>query len=434
MNRFINDFLVKWKNNDRRKPLLVKGARQVGKTFSITDFAKQYFPNYIRIDFERDPGLKKIFDFDLDPKRICNEIEIIKNTKIVKGETLLFFDEIQECKNAIMSLRYFYEESPEIHLIATGSLLEFAMSDISFPVGRVQFYNIYPMSFPEFLLAQGKDLLFDVLQKEPQKLSKSIHQVLLRELRHYFFIGGMPESVKTYCETGSFIDCAEVQAEIINSLRMDFAKYSPKVDKDCLDSALTEIARNVGKQTKYSALAQGFSNPTLKKAYVSLLMANLIHQIQAINPIGFPVQIVSRRIFKTTILDIGLLNYLCGISASEEFLKSDLLAIFRGALAEQFVAQELAITQNNNIYYWERMAKSSTAEVDFVIQKGNKWFPVEVKSGRGGSLKSLHLFLKEFRSCDYGIVLSTQEYNDLPDQKLKFIPIYYTFSTSRITD
>lgn len=331
-----------------------------------------------------------------------------------------------------MSLRYFYEEMPDLHIIATGSLLEFALSEISFPVGRVQFYEMYPLCFPEYLMATGKQQLYNQILKEPQKLSDTVHDVLLKELKYYFFIGGMPESVRTYSETGSIKNCTEVQSEIINSLRLDFAKYSPHVDKHCINSALTEIARNVGKQTKYSSLAEGFSNPTLKKAYITLQMAKLIHQISAINPIGFPVQIVSSRIFKTSLLDIGLMNFLFGIKANEEFLKTDLLAIYNGALAEQFVAQELAVTQNNNIYYWDRQAKSSTAEVDYVIQKIQKWIPVEVKSGSSGSLRSLNLYLKEFPKTDEAYVLSSQQYSELTEQKLKFIPLYFAHSVSKM--
>jgi len=430
MYRFIDDFLVKWKSDKRRKPLIVRGARQVGKTFSITNFAIKNFKNYIKIDFEREPNLKKIFESDLNPKRICNELELVKNIKISQGNTLIFFDEIQECEKAIMSLRYFCEEMPNIHLIATGSLLEFVLTKISFPVGRIQFYEMHPLGFPEFLLACNKEQLFNHIIKEPHYLPDSVHDILLKEVKKYFFVGGMPESVKTYSQSGSIMDCPEVHSEIINSLRMDFAKYTPQVDKNCLNSALTEIARNVGKQTKYSTLAQGFSNPTLKKAYQTLLMARIIHQISAINPIGLPVQITSGRIFKTSMLDVGLINFLCGIIPNEEFLKSDLLSIYKGALAEQFVAQEFAINQKNNVYYWDRQAKSSTAEIDFVIQKANKWFPVEVKNGSSGSLRSLHLFLKEYPKTTEGYVLSSQQFSELKEQKLKFIPVYFSFSIS----
>lgn len=431
MNRIIDEFLKFWKNDNRRKPLLIRGARQIGKTFSITNFGKANFSNFVKIDFEREPSLKKIFGQDLNPQRICSEIEILKNIRITEQETLVFFDEVQECPEAIMSLRYFYEEKPNLHVIATGSLLEFALSEISFPVGRIQLYNMYPLNFSEFLLAQGKDLLYNLIQDEPKVLSNNIHELLLQELKYYFFVGGMPESVKIYCETNSLLKCSDVHSEIINTLKMDFSKYSPQIDKNCLNSALSEIARNVGKQTKYSNLSQNFSNPTLKKAYHTLLTAKLINQISAINPIGFPVQIISSRIFKTSLLDIGLMNYLCGIKIDEEFFKSDLLAIYRGALAEQFVAQEFIITQNNNIYYWERQAKSSTAEVDYVIEKQNKWFPVEVKSGSSGSLRSLHLFLKEYENCNEGIVLSSQPYSELSEQKLIFVPLYFAMSVSK---
>lgn len=432
MYRLIDDYLKNWKTDKRRKPLIVRGARQVGKTFSVTQFAKKEFENCITLDFEREPALRQIFTSDLNPKRICNDIELIKNQSIIAGKTIIFFDEIQECSLALMSLRYFFEEIPDLHIVASGSLLEFALSEISFPVGRVQFYDMFPLNFYEFLLACGKKQAAHQIISEPKLLSQIVHEFLLTELKNYFFVGGMPECVKIFSKTASIRGCSEVHAEIINSLRMDFAKYSSHVDKNCLNSALIEVARNVGKQTKYVSLAQGYNNATLKKAYQALLMARLIHQIHAINPIGFPVQIVSTRIFKTCMLDIGLMNYLCGISANSEFLKTDLLAIYRGAMAEQFVAQEFAVSQKNEIYYWDRQAKSSTAEVDFVIQKNGKWFPIEVKSGASGSLRSLHLFLNEYPITDEGIVLSTQPYSVLSEQKLTFIPIYFASSLSKM--
>lgn len=432
MKRIAEAFFSSWKLNKRRKPLIVRGARQVGKTHAITSFGKLEFENFIKIDFEREPAMKQLFEADLNPARICHEIEIIKNTKIRQGNTLLFFDEIQECPRAIISLRYFYEEMPALHVIATGSLLEFALSEISFPVGRVQVYDMYPLNFSEFLLATQQESLQELINKQPHPLSKAIHELLLSELKKYFFVGGMPESVKVFSDTQSILNCNEVQSEIVNSLRMDFSKYNPQVDKDCLNSSLSEIASNIGKQTKYSKLAQGFSNPTLKKAYQTLLMAKLIHQINAINPIGFPPQLVSDRIFKSCLLDIGLMNFLGGVAVGEEYLKTDLLAIYRGAMAEQFVAQEFVINQQNKIYYWQRLAKSSTAEVDYVIQKNNKWYPVEVKSGSSGSLRSLHQYLNEYKDCDTAFVLSTQPYSELPQQKLKFIPLYFAGSISQL--
>ncbi len=432
MERIAESFLNNWKGNERRKPLIVRGARQVGKTHTITSFGKSAFENFVKIDFEREPLMKQLFESDLNPVRICNEIEIIKNTKIRQGKTLLFLDEIQECSRAIISLRYFYEEMPALHVIATGSLLEFALSEISFPVGRVQIYDMYPLNFSEFLGATQKKNLQELVNKQPHPLAKTIHEQLLSELKKYFFVGGMPESVNVFCDTQSIVNCIEVQSEIVNSLRMDFSKYNPQVDKDCLNTALSEIALNIGHQTKYSKLAQGFSNPTLKKAYQTLHMAKLIHQVNAINPIGFPPQLVSGRIFKTFLLDIGLMNFLGGALPGEEYLKTDLLAIYRGAMAEQFIAQEFVINQQNNIYYWQRMAKSSTAEVDFVIQKHNKWYPVEVKSGSSGSLRSLHQYLKEYTDSDTAYVLSAQPYAELPQQKLKFIPLYFADSLSRM--
>jgi len=274
--------------------------------------------------------------------------------------------------------------------------------------------------------------MYEVVVGHVKKVPETVHEILLNELKYFFFIGGMPESVRTYIETGSIKKSIDVHTEILDSLKLDFAKYSPKVDKSCLNSVLTEIASNVGKQTKYSSLAQGYSNPTLKRAYNVLQLAKIINQVMSVNPIGLPVQISSAKIFKTIVLDIGLMNKLSELDAGEEFLQSDLLAIYRGALAEQYTAQEFLAGQNRNLYYWDRQAKSSSAEVDFVLKKRNKLIPVEVKSGKGGTLRSLHQYMKEYPGTEYGIVLSTQQYSFLKDQKLKFIPLYFAHNVGQM--
>jgi uncharacterized protein len=430
MKRLFEKRLLDWKNSTRRKPLIVRGARQVGKSYTITEFGKGYFNNCVIIDFERDPKFRNIFENDLNPAGIISDLELATGQRIIPGETLIFFDEIQECPRALMALRYFYEEMPSMYIIAAGSLLEFAMGDISFPVGRVQFAELYPLNFLEFQMALGNEKAIDYLTGAPAKLSESSHQFLLDQLKDYFFVGGMPEAIKSYSETRSVSSAIEVQGEICNSLKQDFTKYNPHVDKQCLTEVFTSLAKNVGKQTKYASLSEGYSNPTIKKAYQTLVQAKLISKVNSVNPRGLPLSIMTSKVFKSSLLDIGIMNYLCGIYKTDEYFRSDLLGIYRGAMAEQFVGQEIISSQNNELYYWSRQAKSSTAEVDYIISVNERIIPVEVKSASAGRLRSMHQYLKEYPDCKAGYVFSANKYAELADQKLIFMPLYFAYSVS----
>jgi predicted AAA+ superfamily ATPase len=430
MKRLIESKLLEWKNSERRKPLIVRGARQVGKTYTIADLGKTHFKNHVVVDFERNPEFRNIFEKDLQPLRIISDLELITAQRIVPEETLVFFDEIQGCPRAIMALRYFYEEKPELHIIAAGSLLEFALGEFSFPVGRVQLTELYPLNFLEFQMALGNEKAAEFLSSSPGQLSDSSHQFLLNQLKDYFFVGGMPEAVKTFAETRSVNRAIEVQGEICNSLKQDFSKYNTQVDKQCLTEVFTSLAKIVGRQTKYASLSGGFSNPTIKKAYQTLVQAKLVHKINSVNPQGLPLSIMSSRVFKSAMIDIGIMNYLCGIYKTDEYFNNDLLGIYRGALAEQFVGQEIATNQNNELFYWSRQAKSSTAEVDYVISVDDSIIPIEVKSATAGRLRSLHQYLKEYPDCKAGYVFSTNKYSELPEQKLIFIPLYFAYSAS----
>lgn len=431
MKRFIDTDLRAWKDGYRRKPLIIRGARQVGKTYSVKSFATTYFENYVLVDLERKPEWHKIFEGNLDARQICSDLEVLLNINIVPGKTLLFFDEIQSCPRAISALRYFFEDFPELHVIAAGSLLEFALQEISFPVGRIQFLHLHPLSFAEFLAAKGNEKAKEIVLSKPKRLSETLHAHLCKELHQYFFIGGMPESVAAYIETGSLQESFEVQREICETYRLDFSKYRPRVDAFCLNSVITSITQNVGRQIKYARLGEGFSNPTLRKAFDLLSHAKIINKVPSADPSGIPLgATASNKIFKALFVDIGLMRYLTGMSMDIEYQKQDLLNIFRGAMAEQFVGQEMILSQNGNTFYWSRQAKSSTAEVDYLAVKDNKIFPIEVKSGSSGRLKSLHLCLDKYENCPAGIVFSSRPYAELPDQNIYFVPIYFAFSAT----
>ncbi|MEI6049612.1 MAG: AAA family ATPase [Bacteroidota bacterium] len=432
MKRFITEKLVEWKNQANRKPLILRGARQVGKTWIVNDFGKNYFNGRVHVvNFEKRPDWHAIFELNFDVKRIVSELEVVLNTKIVAGEDLLFFDEVQSCPRAIMTLRYFYEDLPDQHIISAGSLLEFAFRDIPIPVGRIRFLNMFPLSFPEFLLATGKPGFAEIVMTRPEKLSDTIHQSLLNELRQYFFIGGMPECVEIFFSTGRLLDAFEIQINLADTFRQDFSKYAPYADKHSLNIVFSSVAKSIGRQIKYSHLSPDFSIPTIKKAFELLRQAQVIRKIPAASPAGVPLEAsASEKKFKSLMLDIGIMQQLCGLPVDAEIHQSDLLAIHKGALAEQFVGQELVASSGNDaLYYWSREEKSSTAEVDYLISSKGRIYPVEIKSGSAGRLRSLHLLLKTFPECPYGIVLSTAPYAKLPDQKLVFLPIYYAYQS-----
>lgn len=427
MKRQITSKLILWKESSGRKPLIIRGARQTGKSFTITEFGNNYFEGTIHIvNFEKRMDWHSIFELNLDVKRIINELEILSGKKIIPGKDLLFFDEIQECPNAIASLRYFYEQLPELHVIAAGSLLEFSLGNIPFPVGRVQLINMYPMNFNEFLVATGNEPAAKLISDFPKEVSESVHNMLTGELKKYFFVGGMPECVNKYAETGSFNEVFDIQFDLLATFRQDFLKYSPRIDVGCLNAVLSSVPQRIGQQIKYSGLAEGYSNPTIKKAFELLETARIFRKVKAASPAGLPLGAsASDKKFKALLLDVGLLGSFYGVSRSQEYSKTDLLSVFQGALAEQFIGQEILSATGNDLFYWSREAKSSNAETDYLIEKQGKIVPVEVKSGKGGSLKSLHLLLEMYQNIDEAFVFSDTAYRKSEIQKIAFIPLYF---------
>ncbi len=424
MQRISEHQILSWKDSPRRKPLIIRGARQVGKTWLVDNVMASQFGNFVKIDLEQRKDLHTYFTDNLDPVQIVKNLELSFG-RILPGKTLLFFDEIQACPRAIMALRYFYEQLPDLHVVAAGSLLEFAFGEISIPVGRVQYLHLSPMTFYEYLIAQDKEVMAKYVLADPARTDKQTQATILTELRNYFFVGGMPECVKTYRDTKSFTETFQTQSEILDAYRDDFSKYTPKVDPLCLDSVFLHVARGVGEQLKYTRLNAGHSGQTNRKAFELLAKAKLIHKIPSCDPSGLPLGATANpKKFKASILDIGLLQRLCQIPVEMELQEESLLGMYRGKLAEQFVAQELVAWQGSDLFYWARSARSSNAEVDYLVVKNGRIYPVEVKSGRGGSLRSLHLMLKQYPNCPQGLVLYSGTYHTLTEQNLIFLPLY----------
>jgi predicted AAA+ superfamily ATPase len=424
MKRLAEKEILEWKDSRRRKPLIIHGARQVGKTWLVEELLAKKFDNFVKIDLEKRRDIHTYFEGNLDPKIILTYLEL-EVGRIIPGKTLLFLDEIQACPRAIMALRYFYEQMPELHVVSAGSLMEFGFGEISIPVGRVQYLYMHPMTFYEYLLAMDKEQMAEYVLQSSVNVAEEIQVMILKELKNYFFVGGMPECIKTYYDTGSMVETFSVQSEILYSYRDDFSKYKPHIDTTCLDAVFLNVAKSIGEQLKYSRLSNGHSSQMNHKAFDLLTKAKVIYKIPACNPSGLPLGATANpKKFKAAMLDIGLFQRLCQIPSELELKEGNLLAMYRGKLAEQFVAQEILAKTGSELYYWAREARSSSAEVDYLVVRQGDIYPVEVKSGVGGSLKSLHLLLNKYQNCPRGLVLYSGIYKEFPEQKLTFLPLY----------
>jgi hypothetical protein len=400
MEREIMHSLVDWKGRKTRKPLLIRGTRQVGKTYVIEHFATKYFSNFLNINLEHQKELCSVLS-KRNIRSLITELSLFFDTEIIPGKTLLFIDEIQSCPESIALLHYLYEEMPELHVIAAGSLLDHTLNEMkySMPVGRIEFLYMYPMSFKEFLVASGEKKLINYLEsyKLGDDFSELVHRKLLEYLRIYFFIGGMPEAVKLYISDGKLNETSRVHNNIITSLKYDFAKYGTRKQQEFLELVMLYSAKNVGKKVKYTNINRDIRSVSLKEAFRKLELSRIVHLVRFSGAGGVPLsENLKDEIFKPLFFDIGLVN-----STGNMQLVNipELITMNEGALAEQFIGQELLTIEkpylDSRLFYWMRENKSANAELDYLFQRNNVIFPVEVKAGKTGSLKSLHIYLKE---------------------------------------
>lgn len=438
MYRFIEKELKTWRQDKEPIPLLLRGARQVGKSFVVEKFAKENFDNYISINFELEEDLKEYFEI-LDPKIIIEKLSTLKGTKVEAGKTLLFLDEIQLCPKAILALRYFHEKMPAMHIIGAGSLLDFALreAEISLPVGRVQFLYMQPMSFYEYLHAAGLPHYIDYLQSFTleQELDTVIHKALLEEIRRYFILGGMPKVLKTYFESVDFSDSFKVQERINQVYKADFGKYASIAKKKYLDKVFAAIPKMVKDKFKYSVVDADIRSANLKEALDLLCHARVATKVKSTSGAGLPFEAeASEKHFKALFLDIGLMQKMLGMDTgiSKAIVEAnDFHSIAAGALAEQFVGQEILACQSlyseKNLYYWQR--KTGLAEVDYLISVDAQVAPLEVKAGKTGRLKSLRLFMEKYKS-PLGIRVSQKGFS-FEDQILS-VPLYAIAELERL--
>jgi predicted AAA+ superfamily ATPase len=402
LKRAIESALLAWKNRSNRLPLLLRGARQVGKSFIVEAFGRVHFTNCLTINLELQRHYHSCFD-TLDPKEIVAALGLISREPIIPGQTLLFLDEIQECPHAIMALRYFKEKMPELHVIGAGSLLEFALQADNFrmPVGRIQSLYVKPLSYKEFITALGYEELAAYLPTITLNttLNPAVEEKLSTLLHLYFTIGGMPAVIQEYIDTGDLRQCQYIQSSLLTTYRDDFAKYAKTTQHRYLQRLLEQAPGMVGQNFRYAKVDAEMQSRELKPALEALLHAGIITKIHQTTASGLPLNTQLRdNKFKLLFLDIGL------VKASQQLdiplqQEKNLLLLSRGMLAEQFVGQELLAYADpympKELYYWQREKTGSLAEVDYVLSLNEHIIPLEVKAGKTGSLRSVQVFLTE---------------------------------------
>jgi len=426
--RNIDRDLSAWRQEKQSKPLLIKGARQVGKSTAVRHLAGQ-FDHFLEINFEAQRQVHKLFETDLDPLQICQNLSILYNIPIIPGKTLLFFDEIQTCFPAISSLRFFYEKYPELHLIAAGSLLEFALADMpSFGVGRVCSMFMYPLSFNEFLEASGETLLLEAKKKASREspLAEPVHQKLIGMLKRFLILGGMPEAVAAYVQGHDIIQSSQILDDIITSLRVDFAKYRKQVPFLRISDIFDSVVQQAGGKFIYAKAHSESNHKQIKEAVDLLIMAGWVIPVTHTSANGLPLGAESNpKKRKLHLLDTGIFQRILGLSLTDILLENDVDLINKGAIAEQYAGLEMlkagSCYRPGSLYFWHREAKSSNAEIDYVVQAGQQVIPVEVKSGKKGAMKSLHLFMQE-KNAPYGIRFSLENYSTF--EKIRVYPLY----------
>jgi len=429
LRREIDSELLNWSRDTSRKPLLLRGARQVGKSSSVRELSKN-FEFFLEVNFEEHRKVHSLFEGDLSPQALCDNLSIMYNIPVKAGRTLLFFDEIQACVAAISSLRFFYEKLPGLHLIAAGSLLEFVFEELpSFGVGRIRSVFVYPFSFDEFLSACAGNLLLNAKKEaSPESpLQEAIHLKMIEWLKKFLVLGGMPEVVSKYVQGYSLTECQQVLDDLIISLRSDFTKYRKRVPGLRLTEVFDSTVQQTGSKFKYSGVVSEANHKQIKEALDLLIMAGLVIPVTHTSANGIPLGAeadIKKR--KMLIFDTGVFQRLSGLNIPEILFGESFDPVNKGSIAELFVGLEFlkasSCFNKMDLFYWHREALNSNAEVDYMIQKGRDIIPVEVKSGTKGSMQSLSLFLKE-KKREYGIRLSLENFSSYGN--IRSFPLYW---------
>ncbi len=424
MNRFALQQLLDWKNSATRKPLIIRGARQTGKTWLMKEFGKQAFQDTIYINFENEPRFRDLFAADYDTARIITTIQLFYGKTIDAATTLIIFDEIQAVEGGITSLKYFCENAPQYAIVAAGSLLGIALHEnTSFPVGKVMFLDMSPLSFAEFLQANGKTMLLQTMQQGQWELLQPFHAELLNLLRTYLFVGGMPEAVQRWIDAHDYAEVRAVQHNILRSYQADFSKHAPKEQVPRLDMVWSSLPAQLSKENKkfiYGVMREGARAKDFELAIMWLYNSGLVLKSHRVSVPRMPLcAYQDMQVFKLFMVDVGLLSAFVGLDARTLIEGDTIFTEFKGALTEQFVMQELATLQLDYIGYWTN--ERSTSEVDFVIQSRGEVVPIEVKAGENLRARSFSLFCQNY-TPRMAMKASTLPYH--ADTVIRNVPLY----------
>ncbi len=428
MKRKITQQLIEWKNSTSRKPLILNGARQVGKTFILREFGRENYKNTVYVNLESNGTVASMFSDDISPSKLIKYLEAETGERILPNETLIILDEIQSCERAVTSLKYFYEETPEYHIAAAGSLLGVAINrnQTSFPVGKVNVMRLYPLDFEEFLTATGNALLIEQITEcynNMSPMNEALHKKAIGLYYDYLIVGGMPEAVKVFIETNSYIDSGLVQRSIIDSYTADMAKYASNSEavkiRACYNSIPAQLAKD-NKKFQYKVVQKGGSSTIFGASLEWLKQAGITLECQRVEQGTMPLPVYADQTsFKIYMSDVGLL-----VNKSQMSVNTIITGeanIFMGAVTENYIAQQLA-AKNYPLYYWT--VANSQAELDFVLQKDDKIYAIEAKKGEHVRSRSLSVFRQKY-SPDYAIRFSQKNFGQTED--IISIPLYAAF-------
>ena len=416
--------LLKWKQSKRRKPLIIEGARQVGKTWLMKEFGRQAYEDTVYINFDSNSRMAELFAPDLDTERLIMGLELYAGRKIDPEKSLLIFDEVQEVPRALTALKYFYENAPQYNIVCAGSLLGIALHQgTSFPVGKVDFLKLYPLSFNEFLRAIGEERFAELLDKRDFQMITSFRQTYIDALKQYYFVGGMPEAVQSFAENKDFNEVREIQRRILAAYEQDFSKHVPNEIVPRLRMLWNSIPSQLAKENKkfiYGLVREGARAKEYETAIMWLCDCGLVHKVSRVNTAGIPLRAYEDlKAFKLFLVDVGLLGCMAGLRQRTLLDGNALFVEFKGALTEQYVCQQLKTIENLDVYYYTN--DRGSCEVDFVVDTGERIVPVEVKAEINLKAKSLKTYREKF-SPEVAVRTSMADYKK--EDWLVNLPLY----------
>ena len=424
MYRYAIENLYKWKESKYRKPLIIKGARQVGKTWLMKEFGQNAYSDTVYVNFDSNSKMAELFSSDLQPERIIMGLELYSGKKIDPDKTLIIFDEVQEVPRALTSLKYFCENAPQYHIVCAGSLLGIALhKGTSFPVGKVDFLELYPMSYKEFLTATGNERFSKLLESRDFQMITTFKQTYIDALKQYYFIGGMPEAVLRFSENKDFNEVREIQKRIIDAYEQDFSKHAPNEIVPKIRMVWNSVPSQLAKENKkfiYGLVREGARSKDYETAIMWLSDCGLVHKIGRINSPKLPLKAYEDlKAFKLFFADVGLLGCMVGLQQTVLLDGNDLFKEFKGALTEQYVMQQLAAIPNFHTYYYTN--DRGSCEIDFVVDNGELVVPVEVKAEINLKAKSLKTYSEKY---DPQISVRTSMADYKKEERLINIPLY----------